>query len=74
MPTKKDIKQIEKVFKKPISEIDEVDIPTFIRKNEIETLEEEAQRIKEETAYEEDYWAEQAARSDEQELENAQRV
>ena len=39
-------------------EYEEIDIPSYIRRREnTETLEEEAERIKSETAYEED-WAE----------------
>ena len=29
--TKDEVKQIERVFQKPISEVDKLDIPTFIR-------------------------------------------
>ena len=54
MITQQEQKQIERVFKKPISEIEELSIPTYIRNREnTETLEEEAERIKSETAYEE---------------------
>ena len=56
MITKQEQKQIERVFKKPISEIEELSIPTYIRNREnTETLEEEAERIKSEIAYEEDW-------------------
>lgn len=34
MPTKNEIKHIERVFQKPISEIDEIDIPTYIRQRD----------------------------------------
>ena len=58
--TTEEIKQIERVFKKPISEIDKIDIPSYIKRQDREEAEAE-------------YWAEQSVRSDEQELENAQR-
>lgn len=31
MPTKSEIKQIERVFKKPISKVEEIDIPSYIK-------------------------------------------
>lgn len=36
MPTKDEIKEIERVIGKPISEIDELSIPTFIRNQDAE--------------------------------------
>lgn len=32
--TQDEIKQIERVFQKPISEVEELDVPTFIRKRD----------------------------------------
>ena len=34
--TQEEISEIERVFKKPISEIEELDIPTFIRRRDEE--------------------------------------
>ena len=38
MPTKEEVKEIERVFQKPISEISENNIPTYIRNREREEL------------------------------------
>jgi len=35
MPTKNEVKQIERVFKKPIAEVEYLDIPTYIRVRDI---------------------------------------
>ena len=63
MPTKEEIKQMEKFFKKPFSQIEEIDIPTYIRNrdfNEEMNLIDELERAKEEKGaeIEEDNWAE----------------
>ena len=50
--TQEEISEIEKVFKKPISEIEELDIPTFIRRRD----EEEARAL---SQLEEEYRQEQ---------------
>ena len=59
MPTINEIKEIERVFKKPISEIEEIDIPTYIRNRDFEeemNLIDELERAKEEKGVE--IWAE----------------
>ena len=63
MPTINEIKEIERVFKKPISEIDKIDIPAYIRQrefNEEMNLIDELERAKEDKGaeIEEDNWAE----------------
>jgi len=63
MPTINEIKEIERVFKKPISEIEEIDIPTYIRNRDFEeemNLIDELERAKEDKGaeIEEDNWAE----------------
>ena len=50
--TQEEISEIERVFKKPISEIEELDIPTFIRRRD----EEEARAL---SQLEEEYRQEQ---------------
>ena len=54
--TQEEISEIERVFKKPILEIEEIDIPTYIRNRDIDELE----RAKEDKGaeIEEDNWAE----------------
>ena len=50
MPTKEEIKQMEKFFKKPFSQIDKIDIPAYIRQrefNEEMNLIDELERAKE---------------------------
>jgi len=37
--TKEEIKEIERVYKKPISEIEETEIPAYIRKRELKANE-----------------------------------
>ena len=61
--TQEEISEIEKVFKKPISEIEEIDIPTYIRNRDFEeemNLIDELERAKEDKGaeIEEDNWAE----------------
>ena len=59
MPTKEEIKQMEKFFKKPFSQIEEIDIPTYIRNrdfNEEMDFIDELERAKEEKGVE--IWAE----------------
>ena len=63
MPTINEIKEIERVFKKSISEIEEIDIPTYIRNRDFEeemNLIDELERAKEDKGaeIEEDNWAE----------------
>ena len=48
-----EIKEIERVFKKPISEIDKIDIPAYIRQRELERAKEDKG-----AEIEEDNWAE----------------
>jgi len=36
MPTQKEIKEIERVYQKPFSEIEEFEIPSYIRKRDEE--------------------------------------
>ena len=57
--TQEEISEIERVFKKPISEIEEIDIPTYIRNRDFEeemNLIDELERAKEEKGVE--IWAE----------------
>ena len=61
--TQEEISEIERVFKKPISEIEKIDIPTYIRNrdfNEEMNLIDELERAKEDKGaeIEEDNWAE----------------
>jgi len=61
--TQEEISEIERVFKKPISEIDKIDIPAYIRQrefNEEMNLIDELERAKEDKGaeIEEDNWAE----------------
>ena len=63
MPTKEEIKLMEKLFKKPFSQIDEIDIPAYIRRrefNEEMNLIDELERAKEEKGaeIEEENWPE----------------
>ena len=63
MPTLEEIKQMEKFFKKPFSQIDKIDIPAYIRQcefNEEMNLIDELERAKEDKGaeIEEDNWAE----------------
>ena len=44
--TDEEISEIEKVFKKPISEIEEIDIPAYIRKRDFEKEQELADATK----------------------------
>jgi len=61
--TQEEISEIERVFKKPISEIEKIDIPAYIRQrefNEEMNLIDELERAKEDKGaeIEEDNWAE----------------
>ena len=63
MPTINEIKEIERVFKKSISEIEKIDIPTYIRNRDFEeemNLIDELEKAKEDKGaeIEEDNWAE----------------